>query len=90
VLGVNIIMAPTSFSFTQLQNFFLYTATRKKLGNYYRSCMDSAVLSGEEHLYKSFYQRIVENRNSMNKTEKSAIKFFAYEHLAGVGQGGYL
>ncbi|RPB00232.1 hypothetical protein L873DRAFT_1789159 [Choiromyces venosus 120613-1] len=89
-LGVNIIITPTLLSFAQLQNFFLYTAIRKKWGHYYWSHMDSAVLSDEEKLpYKSLYQKIIDNWNSINKTDKWAIKFFAYDHLALVNVAAY-
>ncbi|PWW71609.1 hypothetical protein C7212DRAFT_360508 [Tuber magnatum] len=90
-LGVNIITAPTLLSFAQLQNFFLYTAIRRRWGHYYWSHMDSAVLSEEEKRpYKSLYRRIIENWDSMNKTEKWAIKFFAYDHLALVNVAAYM
>ncbi|KAG0124675.1 hypothetical protein HOY82DRAFT_633948 [Tuber indicum] len=89
-LGVNIITAPTLLSFAQLQNFFLYTAIRRKWGHYYWSHMDSVVLSDEEqHPYRSLYQRIVENWSSMDETEKWAIKLFEYDYLALVNVAAY-
>lgn len=89
-LGVNIITAPTLLSFAQLQNFFLYTAIRKKWRHYYWSHMDSAVLSDEgKQPYRSLYQRIIENWNSINEAEKWAIKFFAYDRLALVNVAAY-
>jgi hypothetical protein len=47
--GVNIIVTPTLFTFSQLQNFFLWTAIDKNFTTYFWGHMDVVVLSFEDH-----------------------------------------
>jgi hypothetical protein len=47
MLGVNVLITPTLFTFAQLQNFYLWTATVEKYPFYFWSHMDLVVLSYE-------------------------------------------
>jgi hypothetical protein len=47
MLGVNILITPTLFTFAQLQNFYLYTATENGWEYYFWSHMDVVALSVE-------------------------------------------
>jgi hypothetical protein len=54
MLGVNVIIAPTLFTFAQLQNFYLYTSTMEKYSYYFWSHMDVVAVPfeweyGEKH-----------------------------------------
>lgn len=53
MLGVNILLTPTLFTFAQLQNYFLWTAIENKWPIYFWSHMDLAVLSFEDRRMKA-------------------------------------
>ncbi|RAL65492.1 hypothetical protein DID88_001058 [Monilinia fructigena] len=73
VFGVNVISTPTLLTFSQLQNFYIYTALEKGWGTYFWSHMDVIVFSDEDFTHaplnqqrpsatshKSLYMRAVE------------------------------
>ena len=70
ILGVNVLITPTLFTFAQLQNFYTFTAVEKGWKQYFWAHMDTVMLSDEEweiaqdegkpKLYKSAYSRAVE------------------------------
>ena len=47
MLGVNVLVTPTLFTFAQLQNFYIWTATDRGWEHYFWSHMDVAILSLE-------------------------------------------
>ncbi|KAF7865376.1 hypothetical protein EAF04_006353 [Stromatinia cepivora] len=68
MLGVNVIVTPTLYTFAQLQNFFLWTAIEKDLETYFWSHMDIIPITFEEGTsasngyagHKTIYQHAVE------------------------------
>ncbi|KAF7888536.1 uncharacterized protein EAF02_003077 [Botrytis sinoallii] len=48
MLGVNVLIAPTLLTFSQVQNYFLWTAIENKWPTYFWSHMDLAILSFED------------------------------------------
>ncbi|TGO85731.1 hypothetical protein BPOR_0369g00010 [Botrytis porri] len=68
MLGVNVIVTPTLYTFAQLQNFFLWTAIEKDLETYFWSHMDIVPITFEEDTsvsddysgHKTIYQHAVE------------------------------
>ncbi|KAJ8068944.1 hypothetical protein OCU04_002625 [Sclerotinia nivalis] len=68
MLGVNVIVTPTLYTFAQLQNFFLWTAIEKDLETYFWSHMDIIPITFEEGIsasngyagHKTIYQHAVE------------------------------
>lgn len=69
MLGVNVLRTPTLLTFSQMQNFFLYTALERNWTTYFWGHMDAVVLSYEENYhvsgdgsvaYKSLYSLAVE------------------------------
>ncbi|ESZ92162.1 hypothetical protein SBOR_7457 [Sclerotinia borealis F-4128] len=48
MLGVNILITPTLFTFAQIQNYFLWTAIENQWPTYFWSHMDLAILSFED------------------------------------------
>lgn len=50
MLGVNVLITPTLFTFAQLQNFYLYTSIQRKWEHYFWSHMDIIVTSFEDRL----------------------------------------
>jgi hypothetical protein len=93
IFGVNVITTPTLLTFTQLQNFFLYTALDKGFEHFFWGHMDVAALSEEDlESYESLYKRTVEilretmaddyARDKGGKPGAWAIRFFAYDRLA--------
>jgi hypothetical protein len=53
ILGVNIIITPTLFTFAQLQNFYLWTSLQNKWSIYFWSHMDVVALSFEDQYARS-------------------------------------
>lgn len=51
MLGVNILITPTLYTFAQVQNYFLWTAVENKWPAYFWSHMDLAVLSFEDRYH---------------------------------------
>ncbi|KAB8296281.1 hypothetical protein EYC80_009054 [Monilinia laxa] len=68
MLGVNVIVTPTLYTFAQLQNFFLWTAIEKDLKTYFWSHMDIIPITFEDKTsasnqyagHKTIYQHAVE------------------------------
>ncbi|KAG0640481.1 hypothetical protein HOY80DRAFT_1068888 [Tuber brumale] len=89
-LGLSTLQNPFFIDYLRLRTLGVNIITALTLLTFAHH-MDSAMLSHEEQQpYRSLYQRIIENRNSMNETEKWAIKFFfAYGHLALVNVAAY-
>jgi len=48
MLGVNVLVTPTLFTFAQLQNYYLWTATEKGWATYFWSHMDVVAVSLED------------------------------------------
>ncbi|ESZ94154.1 hypothetical protein SBOR_5432 [Sclerotinia borealis F-4128] len=53
MLGVNVIITPTLYTFAQLQNFFLWTAIEKDLDTYFWGHMDIIPITFEEETFAS-------------------------------------
>ncbi|KAG6990900.1 hypothetical protein G7Y79_00060g092040 [Physcia stellaris] len=77
ILGVNVLITPTLFTFAQLQNFYTFTAVEKGWKQYFWAHMDTVMISdeawetageeGKPKSYKSAYSRAVEvMRESMD------------------------
>lgn len=77
ILGVNVLITPTLFTFAQLQNFYTFTAVEKGWKQYFWAHMDTVMISDEEweianaegkpKSYMSAYSRAVEvMRESMD------------------------
>ncbi|KAF8462162.1 hypothetical protein BDZ91DRAFT_735393 [Kalaharituber pfeilii] len=85
-LGVNVITTPTLLTFAQLQNFYIYEATKRNWGRFFWSHMDSVVVGYEDQVpYQSFYSLIISvlhKIDSANPEDKWAYKFFSYDRLA--------
>ncbi|TEY39399.1 hypothetical protein BOTCAL_0459g00050 [Botryotinia calthae] len=68
MLGVNVIVTPTLYTFAQLQNFFLWTAIEKDLETYFWSHMDIIPITFEDDTsasnnysgHKTIYHHAVE------------------------------
>ncbi|CAD6444199.1 d3dd181f-d55c-413a-856f-d56b3ad424f7-CDS [Sclerotinia trifoliorum] len=68
MLGVNVIVTPTIYTFAQLQNFFLWTAIEKDLETYFWSHMDIIPITFEQGIsasngyagHQTIYQHAVE------------------------------
>ncbi|KAA8568105.1 hypothetical protein EYC84_008511 [Monilinia fructicola] len=68
MLGVNVIVTPTLYTFAQLQNFFLWTAIEKDFETYFWSHMDIIPITFEDKTFasnqyaghKTIYQHAVE------------------------------
>ncbi|KAM0310680.1 hypothetical protein ACHAO8_007901 [Botrytis cinerea] len=68
MLGVNVIVTPTLYTFAQLQNFFLWTAIEKDLETYFWSHMDIVPITFEDDVsasdnysgHKTIYHHAVE------------------------------
>ena len=95
VFKVNVISTPTLLSFSQLQNFYLFTAIEKGWDHYFWGHMDVIILSDEKYEgdpFRSFYLRAVDKlREAMSPDyllksdgtkEEWAIHFFAYDWMA--------
>ncbi|PQE25173.1 glycosyl transferase family 8 protein [Rutstroemia sp. NJR-2017a BVV2] len=52
LLGVNVIVTPTLYTFAQLQNFFLWTAIDMELDHYFWSHMDIIPITLEDDMHK--------------------------------------
>ncbi|KAI9660818.1 MAG: hypothetical protein M1829_006470 [Trizodia sp. TS-e1964] len=93
VFKVNVLSTPTLLSFSQLQNFFLFTAIERGLGYYFWSHMDVVAVSPEDYgpEYKSLYLRSVDIlRQTLDPgyahhdkwgDGRWALRHFAYDHL---------
>lgn len=82
--GVNILQAPAQLSFSQLQNFYIYTARLQGWQYFFWTHMDVVVLS---HPYPSpsFYQRVIsslENITAEDSTERWAFGWYRYDYLS--------
>ncbi len=53
MLGVNVLVTPTLFTFAQLQNFYLWHSIKSKWEHYYWSHMDVVALSFEDQYFAS-------------------------------------
>lgn len=87
VLGVNVLVTPTLFTFAQLQNFFTYTALQKGWKHYFWAHMDTVALSDEEDEstpWRTIYQRAVDAMEATMKEDWGplATLWFAYDWLA--------
>ncbi|OWO92786.1 hypothetical protein B2J93_1109 [Marssonina coronariae] len=51
ILGVNILVTPTLFTFAQLQNFYLWHSVQSKWSHYFWSHMDVVALSFEDQYF---------------------------------------
>jgi len=88
IFKVNVLTTPTLFTFSQLQNFFLYTAIEKQWAHYFWSHMDTLILADEDaDQFVPFYQHIVESVQNVPK--KWALIFFHYDRLALVNTATY-
>ena len=95
ILGVNVLITPTLFTFAQLQNFYLWTSVQKGWSHYWWAHMDTVIVSDEEHPdepYKSAYTRALE---AMEETLKEnwgplACLWYHYDRLALVRTQAFL
>lgn len=91
ILQVNVLSTPTLLSFSQLQNFFLYEATRRNWTHFFWSHADVAALStAEAGQYESLYLRAVADyRKALVDASNWAIRFYAYDRLALVSVSAF-
>ena len=96
MLGVNVLITPTLFTFAQLQNFYLYESVQRGWKTYFWSHMDVVAVSMEKEEpegdfrgdFKSLYTRCVE---ALRKVEgRWAMRFFSYDRLALVNVNSFL
>ncbi|KAK6350945.1 hypothetical protein TWF718_004125 [Orbilia javanica] len=83
-LGVSVKRTPTLLTFAQLQNFFINYAIEQSWEYFFWSHMDVVVLSKEydKDNYRSLYQRVIDClRETLEKGDRWALKFFAYDWL---------
>ena len=96
LLGVNVLVTPTLFTFAQLQNFYLWTALQNKWSQYFWSHMDVLALSWEDGgigrdrkpppeagEFKSLYQRAVDILRETNETDWAPAKGREYDNSHG-------
>ena len=95
LFGVNVLITPTLLTFTQLQNFYLFTAVEKKWEYYLWSHMD-VIAQTDEKSNGSLYSRVVDDIRETLKpeylgdNEHWGIRFFAYDWLALNSVKGFL
>lgn len=91
-LGVHVLTTPALLSFSQLQNYFLWTAIEKGWDHYWWSHMDSVVVSWEDRVpYMSLHQNILKDWHEVSSVQprKWGLKFFRYDRLALVNVVAY-
>ena len=71
--GVNIIVTPTLFTFSQLQNFFLWTAIEKNFATYFWGHMDVVVLSFEDRYVPNGVSDHEENYEGFESIYRGAV-----------------
>lgn len=79
VLGVNIIVAPTRLSFSQLQNLFLSEAINRHWSHFFWSHADAVALSTGRSLYT---EAVADFRLGLQDPNSWAIRLYAYDRLA--------
>ncbi|KAL3428135.1 hypothetical protein PVAG01_01644 [Phlyctema vagabunda] len=94
MLGVNVLVTPTLFTFAQLQNFYLWTAIQEKYPAYFWSHMDVVAVSYEDHTeptFSSLYKLALRELRATAdpSTPRWALRFFAYDRLALVNTEAY-
>ena len=92
IYGVNVITLPALFTFSQLQNFYLYKSITRGWKYYYWSHMDVVPQSSEDREpYKSLYMRAVDMirktkvkgfaRDDQGREGRWALVYLAYDWL---------
>ncbi|RDW64947.1 hypothetical protein BP6252_10598 [Coleophoma cylindrospora] len=92
MLGVNVLITPTLFTFAQLQNFYLWNAIQEKYPAYFWSHMDVVAASYEDRTpFIPLYQRALTELRAVLSPETPpwALRFFAYDRLALVNTATY-
>ena len=81
--GVNILQTPTQLSFSQLQNFFIFTARQQDWQYFFWTHMDIVVLSYQYPL-PSLYQRVISSLENITSTgtTKWAFGWYRYDPLS--------
>ncbi|KAL2132202.1 hypothetical protein VTI74DRAFT_4089 [Chaetomium olivicolor] len=97
ILGVNVIITPTLLTFSQLQNFYLWTALTRSYAYFFWSHQDLIVFSNEtatsQHApHASLYTNAVRTlrRLTAPSAPKWAHHFFDYDHLTLVHRDAVL
>jgi len=70
MLGVNIVVCPTLLSFSQLQNYYLWTAIQKDYPQYFWGHMDVLVVSFEEQYPKLHTEALTTMNPTVDPNEK--------------------
>lgn len=96
LLGVNVLVTPTLFTFAQLQNFYLWTAIQNKWPQYFWSHMDVLAISWEDGgvgrdrkpppekgVFKSLYQRAVDVLRETNEPNWAPAPGREYDNSHG-------
>lgn len=96
LLGVNVLVTPTLFTFAQLQNFYLWTAIQNKWPQYFWSHMDVLAISWEDGGagrdrkpppekggFKSLYQRAVDILRETNEPKWVPARGREYDNSHG-------
>lgn len=97
LLGVNVLVTPTLFTFAQLQNFYLWTAIQNKWPQYFWSHMDVLAMSWEDGgvgrdrrpppekgEYKSLYQRAINILRETNEPDWAPASGREYDNSHGL------
>lgn len=82
--GVNILQTPAQLSFSQLQNFYLYTAKIQGWRYFFWSHMDIVVLS-HQYPTTSFYRRVISSLTNITAEESTnlwAFGWYGYDKLS--------
>jgi hypothetical protein len=95
MLGVNVLVTPTLFTFAQLQSFYLYESVQRGWSTYFWSHMDVVAVSmegkddgGFKGEFKSIYTRCVEALREVGG--RWAMRFFSYDRLALVNVDAFI
>lgn len=87
-LGVTVLTTPALLTFSQLQNYFITTATERGWARFFWSHMDAVALSYEDRTpFVSLYRGVLELLSTIDYTAagaepaKWALKFFSYDRL---------
>ncbi|TVY40149.1 hypothetical protein LSUB1_G005772 [Lachnellula subtilissima] len=103
MLGVNVLVTPTLFTFAQLQNFYLYTSIQNEWKHYFWSHMDVVAVSYEtsppdsipdpNSIYTHCVSALRDTALSEPETgaaKRWAMRFFAYDNLALVNVAAFI
>jgi hypothetical protein len=77
--GVNVLQTPAQLSFSQLQNFYIYTARLQGWQYFFWTHMDIVVLS-YQHPSPSLYQRVISSLNNITDEGSSSRWAFGWYH----------